>query len=222
MDPANPVRSLVPTVDADVLFVLARTRKPLTGAKIAIRAGRSYAQVRHCLHRLVGTGVLLAESHGNTTSYQLNRDHVLASLVEAAAGAASEVESRITRSVQAWAVQAVAVVMFGSFARRDGHDASDVDLLLVRPDEISEDDESWTAQRHDLADTVRRWSGNNAQIVEMSTTELTHAITREEDLIPNLRRDGVVLAGPPLTTLLAPPRAATASTDQPTHQKEAG
>jgi predicted nucleotidyltransferase len=158
--------------------------------------------------------VLLAESHGNTTSYQLNRDHVLASLVEAAAGAASEVESRITRSAQAWAVPAVAVVMFGSFARRDGHDASDVDLLLVRPDEISEDDESWTAQRHDLTDMVRRWSGNNAQIVEMSATELTHAIAGGEDLIPSLRRDGVILAGPPLTTLLAPPVSAPPSTGQ--------
>jgi hypothetical protein len=209
VDPSNPLRTLAPTVDADVLLVLARTRKATTGAKTAHIAGRSYAQVRHCLHRLVGTGLVLAESHGNSVSYLLNRDHVLAPVVEAAAGAAGTVEARITASVQGWTLPAAAVVLFGSFARRDGHDTSDVDLLLVRPDEVGEDDASWTAQRHDLAHAVRTWSGNTAQVVEMSATELTTALTREENLIPNLRRDGVVLAGPPLTRLLAAPAPGT-------------
>jgi predicted nucleotidyltransferase len=215
VDPTNPLRALTPTVDADVLFVLAKTRKAMTGAKTAHNAGRSYAQVRHCLHRLVDTGMVLAEPHGNSVSYQLNRDHVLAPLVEAAASAAGEVEARIARSVQAWTLPAAAVVLFGSFARRDGHDASDVDLLLVRHDEIGEDDTSWTAQRHDLARAVRTWSGNNAQVIEMSVTELATALTREEDLIPNLRRDGVVLAGPSLTLLLAAPRPAQSSSASP-------
>jgi predicted nucleotidyltransferase len=205
VDPTNPLRALAPTVDADVLFVLAKTRKATTGAKTAHHAGRSYAQVRHCLHRLVETGLVLAESHGNSVSYQLNRDHVLAPVVEAAASAAGEVEARITRHVQTWTLPAAAVVLFGSFARRDGHDASDVDLLLVRHDEIGEDDPSWTAQRHDLSRVVRTWSGNSAQVVEMSVTELATALAREEDLIPNLRRDGVVLTGPPLARLLTAP-----------------
>lgn len=213
MDPTNPLRALTPTVDADVLLVLARTRRPTTGARTARLAGRSYAQVRHCLHRLVETGLVLAESHGNSVSYQLNRDHVLASVVEAAASAAGEVEARISRHVQTWALTAAAVVLFGSFARRDGDDASDVDVLLVRHDGIGEDDLSWTAQRHDLSRVVRIWSGNSAQVVEMSVTELATAVDRGEDLISNLRRDGVVLAGPPLaelltaSTLVRPPTA---------------
>jgi hypothetical protein len=73
--------------------------------------------------------------NSDCSTYLLNRDHVLAPVVEAAAGAAGTVEARITASVQGWTLPAAAVVLFGSFARRDGHDTSDVDLLLVRPDE---------------------------------------------------------------------------------------
>jgi predicted nucleotidyltransferase len=126
-------------------------------------------------------------------------------VVEAAALSAGEVEAKITHRVQTWTPPAAAVVLFGSFARRDGHDASDVDLLLVRQNEIGEDDPSWMAQRHDLARVVRTWSGNNAQVIEMSMAELATAVAREEDLIPNLRRDGVVLTGPPLAQLLTAP-----------------
>lgn len=205
MDPANPLRSLAPTVDADVLFALARTHKATTGAATAQRAGRSYAQVRHCLHRLVDTGLVLAADHGNSVSYQLNRAHVLAPVVEAAAWATSEVEARIAQQAQGWTVPAAAVVLLGPFARRDGDGTGDVHLLLVRPDEVGEDDPAWTAQRHDLTREIRRWSGNDARVVERSMTDLVAAAASGEDVVVDLRRDGVVLVGPPLASLLAGP-----------------
>jgi hypothetical protein len=194
MDSSNPLRSLAPTVDVDVVLVLARTRGTVTGARVAHRAGRSYAQVRKSLHRRVGTGLVLAESHGNSVSYQLNRDHVLAGYVEAAADSAHELEVRITRHVGSWELPPAGLVLFGSFARRDGNENSDIDLLLIRPDAIEEDDARWTTQRHDLAHAVRQWSGNDTQIVEMSAGELATATEHEEDLITNLRRDGVVVS----------------------------
>ncbi len=88
-----------------------------------------------------------------------------------------------------------AVVLFGSFARRSGDAESDIDMLLVRPDDVDDEAPSWVAQRRLLADTLERRSGNRVQIVELSKTELDEAVAHNEPLIDSLRADGVVVAG---------------------------
>jgi predicted nucleotidyltransferase len=92
--------------------------------------------------------------------------------------------------------------VFGSFARRDGGVKSDLDVLLVRSDEVAEDDERWSRQRHELARKAERWTGNRAQILELSATELSVAVERNEDLVRSLRRDGRVLCGPTIKDLV--------------------
>jgi predicted nucleotidyltransferase len=87
------------------------------------------------------------------------------------------------------------MVLFGSAARRDGGDDSDIDLLLVRPDDVDADDQTWAEQRHDLAQSVERWTGNRAQIVDLSTSELAQARRRKEPPVGELQVDGIVLAG---------------------------
>jgi predicted nucleotidyltransferase len=94
--------------------------------------------------------------------------------------------------------------MFGSFARREGAPESDIDLLLIRPNEVAEDDAAWTAQRYDLARHLEHWTGNSAQIVELASAELEAANKRGDRLIAAVRQDGVVLVGPKLRSLLAP------------------
>lgn len=105
------------------------------------------------------------------------------------------VEDRIRALVADWTVPPASLVVFGSAARRDGDAASDIDLLLVRPDKVDADDEMWAGQRHGLAQSVERWTGNSVQVVELSTAEQAKAVRRREPLISQLRADGVVLAG---------------------------
>lgn len=206
MDISNPLRSLVPTVDGDVLAVLVRSHTALTGRRVQQLAGRSYARVRDVLHRLVDHGLVDAERHGNTVTYCLNREHVLVPAIETASGAGGEVERRLRASIEEWAPAPVAAVLFGSFARRDGGPEGDVDLLVIRPDDVAEDDAAWTSQRYDLARHIEQWTGNSAQIVELTTAELHSAIKQGEDLITVVRRDGYVLVGPRLQSLLPPSR----------------
>ena len=73
MDWQNPLRSIAPTVDADVLQVLARTHEPVTGNKLAQLAGRSYAQVHAVVGRLVDHGIVDVRQVGRTYAYNLNR-----------------------------------------------------------------------------------------------------------------------------------------------------
>jgi DNA-binding transcriptional ArsR family regulator len=202
MDITNPLRSLAPTVDGDVLAVLARSQAALTGRRVQQLAGRSYAQVREVLHRLVAHGLVDAARHGNVVAYSLNREHVLATAIETASAANSEVERRLQAALKEWVPAPAAAALFGSFSRRDGDAESDVDLLLIRPDDVPEDDAGWTAQRYHLARQVERWTGNNTQIVELSSAELDRAINQGDDLIAAVRRDGYVVVGPKLRSLL--------------------
>jgi predicted nucleotidyltransferase len=202
VDISNPFRSIAPTVDADVLGVLTRTHSSLTGVKVAELAGRSYAQVRSVLHRMVSEGVVDAERHGQAFSYRLNRDHVIAEAVTSIAQAVERAEQRIVDEAAAWDPAPYAVVVFGSFARRDGGVDSDLDVLLVRPDDVDQEHERWAPQRHELARKAERWTGNHTQILELSMTELSSAVKRDEDLVRSLRHDARVLLGPPIAELV--------------------
>lgn len=158
-------------------------------------AGRSETQVREVLRRLERHGLVDVERHGQSYSYLLNREHVLVPGLESLLHAMPTVEDQVRQLVAGWTVAPVAVVMFGSAARRDGDSDSDIDLLLVRADDLDADNEVWARQRHELARSVERWSGNVAQILELSAAELAKAIRRKESLVAQLRADGIVLAG---------------------------
>lgn len=195
MDSTNPLRAIAPGVEGDVLQVLVRTRAGLTGARVAELAGRSGTQVRAVLGELERHGLVRSERHGQASSYLLNRDHVLADLVEGACRAAQRVEERVSGAVLSWSVQPVAVALFGSFARRDGDTESDLDLLVIRPDAVGPNDDAWTAQRHALARQAESWSGNRVQVLELSAAELAEAVQHDEPLIEGLRQDAVSLVG---------------------------
>jgi predicted nucleotidyltransferase len=47
---------------------------------------------------------------------------------------------------------------------------SDIDLLLVRPDDVPDDE--WDAQVADLALDISKWTGNDARPIEFSASDL--------------------------------------------------
>ena len=57
--------------------------------------------------------------------------------------------------------------VFGSAARGDGDAASDIDVFVVRPATVAEDDATWRGQLDSLADDITRWTGNHAGISEV-------------------------------------------------------
>lgn len=195
MDLSNPLRAVAPGVEGDVLAVLLRAHVPLTGARVAALAERGETQVRQVLRRLEQHGLVDVERHGQSYTYLMNRAHVLVPSLQALQEAMPTVEDGVRALVGDWTSPPASLVMFGSAARRDGGADSDVDLLLVRPDDIDPDDQTWAEQRHELAQSVERWIGNTVQVIELSTTELAKAGRRKEPLIGELQADGVVLAG---------------------------
>jgi hypothetical protein len=94
--------------------------------------------------------------------------------------------------------------IFGSAARGDGDTKSDIDLFIVRPQDIEDDDPVWGEQLDGLATSVCRWTGNHAGIAEVAETEISRLREEEPPIVVALRDDAVLLFGPHVSALLSP------------------
>jgi predicted nucleotidyltransferase len=206
MDVSKPYSALVPTLDGPVLAVLAGTTRPLTGREVARLAGRrGHSGVLVVLSRLAEHGLVDRQEAGRSLLYTLNRDHLLAPAVQLLAGIRAELRLRIAQTLEEWVISPLHVSMFGSAARGDGDTKSDVDLLVVRREGTSAEDEQWRAQLDDLATDIRRWTGNHAGIADVDEDQL-HGLERaKKPIVSELRRDAITIYGPSIDELLRVP-----------------
>jgi Nucleotidyltransferase domain len=201
---SRPYSVVTPTVDGDVLVALAGTTRPLTGRHVArlVRRG-SVAAVAKALDRLVEQGLVLRMQAPPASLHTLNRQHVAAPAVEALAGIRSELLGRLRQALSAWDVQPLHACLFGSAARRDGDIDSDIDIFVVRPADVDDDDVVWGEQLGYLGDEVFAWTGNRASIVELAERDIARTFRDDPPVLQSLQRDGIDLAGIPLRKLLA-------------------
>jgi hypothetical protein len=186
-----------------VLVTLARTTRPLTGREVARLSARgSQAGINRALQRLREHGLVTVQEAGRAHLYALNRDHVAAPAVEALANLRAELLRRLTEQLKGWRPAPLHASVFGSLARGEGTPDSDVDLFLVRPASLAEDDPRWRAQLDRLSVQVGSWSGNRLSVAEVSSDELRGLRRRRPAIAAELRRDAIVMVGPTIAKLL--------------------
>jgi DNA-binding transcriptional ArsR family regulator len=203
MNLSHPWALIRSRIDMEVLLVLCGTTRPLTGREVArlVRAG-SQPAVNTVLRRLAGEGLVCSEEAGNAYLYTFNREHLGAPAIKLLAGIRTEFERRLRAEIAAWKVAPSHVSLFGSAARGDGDARSDIDVFVVRPAPVAEDDPRWRAQLEGLSDHVHTWTGNHAGLSEVSAADVRRLRRARPPIVAELRRDAITLAGPPLTTLL--------------------
>ncbi len=203
MDVARPFSALSDSVDVDVLAAVAGASTPRSGRELARLSGRSNTGVQHVLDRLVDHGLVERMEAGRAFLYVLNRDHLLAPAVERMAEARVEMVQRLRGVIGGWEVPAAHASLFGSAARGDGDTSSDIDLFIVRSADVDTDDQAWRGQLDDLAESVRRWTGNHAGIVEISESELPRLRADRPPALQEVDVDAIDLAGEPARQILA-------------------
>ncbi len=205
MDVSRPYSAVCPSLDGDVLRVLAATSRGLTGREVAALAGRnSHSGVLDVLHRLTKHGLVTRVELNRAYLFTLNREHLAAPAVALLAGLRVELFSRIRSAIDDWQVAPVHASVFGSAARGDGDVDSDVDLLIVRPASISNDEPSWQAQVDELRRNIEGWTGNRAAVAEVSEADLARLREEERPIISDLRSDAILVGGSDLPTVLEP------------------
>jgi DNA-binding transcriptional ArsR family regulator len=195
VDFRNTLRTVVPTLEADVLRVLAPADKAFTGRDIARRAeGVSHEGVRQALARLVRQGVVESERAGSATLYRLNREHLAAPHIVALATLRQRLIEELRVAIAAWTIQPVVAAVFGSVARGEADAMSDIDLLIVRDPATGVDDGVWREQVATLELSASVWTGNDTRTLEYDAREFGDALGAG-GAASDAVRDGIVVAG---------------------------
>lgn len=188
----RPLATVTPTLDGDVLAVLATHDVTFTTGQIhRILNNFSEEGIRKVLTRLVAQGVVLADRVGNAYAYRLNTNHLAAEPIRALARLTSNFFTELERYLEGWKEPPIYGAVFGSAARGSMTMKSDVDIFLVRVHDSS--DTLWSKQMGELAATVTGWTGNDARLVEYTIGELRAA--RAEPLIGDVVEHGLTVAG---------------------------
>lgn len=140
-------------------------------------------------------GIVDAVTVGPSKLYSLNRDHLAAPCVVTLAGLRDQVIDRLRQRLALWEKPAVYSALFGSAASGQMRTDSDIDVFVVRPDGIADDDPTWVRQLQDLAHDGSRWTGNDLRILEMSEAGATVGLV-DEPVLGDIRERGLWLAGP--------------------------
>jgi predicted nucleotidyltransferase len=196
VDVSNGLSVVTPTLDAWVLRTLVQTTRPLSGRQIArlVEQG-SLGGVQKALARLVEQGIVLADAHPSATLFTLNREHLAANAVIELAQLVTTLVERLTTFIQSWEIQPQHAYLFGSAARQDGDTYSDVDILLIHAQSSLHRGNAWSLQVDDLATKIRRWTGNDAGILDLSPADLDRMQVNNEAVLDSWHREGILLAG---------------------------
>lgn len=167
MDVRRPLSVVTPTLDGDVLARLALAEASFTAGQLRrLMPEWSTQGIRNVLNRLARQGIVTAESVTETAvAYRLNRDHLAAAAVIALASLPARLWERLEQRLAVWDHPPVYAAVFGSWARGDASETSDIDIFLVQPSDVPQAE--WDAQVDALEAEVTRWTGNDARALVM-------------------------------------------------------
>lgn len=160
----NPFTAICCDADAAVLLALGRAPVELTAQQVfGLAAGPSLSSVRRSLERLARGGVINERVLGQARGYSLNQQHLLARPIQDIAHATEELYSRIAQSLDAWPVSVAGCVLFGSAARGEMGDSSDIDLLIL----VANESAAVQVENgvYELSQQVEAWTGVPANVV---------------------------------------------------------
>ncbi|MGI8589601.1 MAG: DNA/RNA helicase domain-containing protein [Nakamurella sp.] len=121
---------------------------------------------------------------------------------------------RIDRHVESWPVAPIYAAVFGSAARGQMRPDSDIDVFIVRPGFL-EDEEDWDRQLAEFARLLTKWEGNDGRILQMTEQEVATG-AGSNPILTSIAREGLTTYGQPawLRTLLNGSRVVHSATNQ--------
>jgi predicted nucleotidyltransferase len=182
----EPFGGVIPGVRGAVLGALLRTDAPLTGRQVHALLSDDYSlwTVQGALKALTELGLVKTQTIGRAGVHTVNEDHVsvapLRALLDPIALLTDTVRNAVGDEVQT-------VILFGSIARGEANNNSDVDLAVIAPPE-------WD-RRTDLEDAVRTRLGNDCDVLVFSLEDFTRLTGAGEPVVREILTDGVALLG---------------------------
>ncbi len=195
MDISEPTRSLGPNLHLAVVAALARTNQPMSGRGLArlLEGKASQRGVADALKHLVAQGVVTREDHPPSASFRLNRDHIAAGVAELLGELKDALRQRCSSEISSWEPRPAWAAFFGSVARGEGDEDSDIDIALVlRDDEVDPHSPDWASRVERLAERTQAWTGNTASVIIFGHDEW---VSSTEPLVEEIVREGITIWG---------------------------
>ena len=191
----RPVQAVIPGAQGRILAVLVETTGELNLRTIARLAGVSTAQASRVLPGLVELGIVDRREVPPSALFRFEPENVAARAITALANARSTVLDELARIAGDLHPEPASVILFGSFARGEADRESDLDLVVVRPADITEEDDTWRAAVTRLREEARRVTGNPVELVEVGVADIGRLLRSRKPLWLDVGRDGVVVFG---------------------------
>jgi predicted nucleotidyltransferase len=195
MDFVRPVEAVIPGAQGRILSVLVETTAPLNLRTLARLAGVSPAQASRVMPGLVDLGVVERYEVPPSSQFLLARSNVAAQAVIELSRSPETASERIGLAAAAMAAPPESIIIFGSFARGEAGVDSDIDVVVVRPDSIDEDDDDWATALEAWRDEARAITGNSVEVIEVSLSDAGSKLRGRTEFWRNVRQDGVVVQG---------------------------
>ena len=197
MNLSKPLTSLIPSLEGEILTVLAGAETDFTGLQVHKIIGKnSSVGVSKALQKLSAQGIVNMRASGNSNLYELNREHLFAGYIIEIAKVRAKFFSSMTLEVGSWELHPECVAVFGSGARSDMTFESDIDVFIARPAEIAFGLPEWRQQLTNFALKVQRWTGNSVQIFELGDDDISQELGSKGGVIYPIIDEGVVIYGP--------------------------
>ena len=182
----EPFGGLIAGARGAVLSILLRTDARLTGRQVhALVSDRhSLWSVQEALKAWVQLGVVHTEIIGRAVVHTINEDHYtvvpLRSLLDPMAALTQTAAQIVGEDVEA-------VTVFGSVARGEANEGSDIDLAVIAQS-------GWDG-RVDLEDAVRKRLGNDCDVLAFTPKDFTGLAAAHEPVVDAILVDGIPLIG---------------------------
>lgn len=194
MKPTFPIEEILGTRSrVAVLRVLHRAVRPLSTSEIARRAELTRVATGNALADLEAMNMVHSATVGRAIAHSLNRDHAYVEHVVAPAFHAEDempatMEADLARMFEPYAQS---VVLFGSYARGQQTDESDVDVAVVTKGPRT--DLEWVIHEIDTR-FYERWGAFLSTLI-YSPEEAATLSERAPSLFSSIVEDGVRVSG---------------------------
>jgi DNA-binding transcriptional ArsR family regulator len=189
---------VIPGAQGRILAVLAETTAELNLRTIARLADVSPAQASRVLPELVTLGLVERREAPPSALFALVENHVATGAVRALSRSREAVLEELGVLTRRMDPGPISTVVFGSFARGDADAVSDLDVIMVRPAGVDEDDEPWASSVEAWRTAARRLTGNPVQVLEIDQSDMARRLRRPTPLWTDVLRDGITVHGPSL------------------------
>ena len=201
VDFVRPVQTVIPGAQGRIVAVLAETSAELNLRTVARLSGVSLAHASRVMPVLVDLGMVERREAPPSALFRFVPDNVAARAITALTRTRETVLADMASGVARLDRPPVSVVAFGSFARGEADSESDIDIVVVRPRDVPEDDPPWREGLDRWRDHVGRVTGNRVELLEISESEVSQRLRSRKPLWVGIQRDGILVFGSPLAEL---------------------